>query len=238
MISLKCPNCDAPLEVPEGRSLYFCQFCGGQVVGKHFPQQQTHDVPARKSKSAPGIPEILNVEDDGYRLQISWRWFSPLVFFLIPFCIVWNGFLVGWYTMAMGFGGDMPGPMELLFLLFPIGHIAVGVGMTYAVLTMLFNRTTVTIEHGQLTVRHGPLPYPGNRQLFTEDVDQLYCIEEKTASKDDGGYLKYTVMALLRDGTSVKLLPPDSKRELARAVEYLVEKHLDIEDRHISGEVA
>lgn len=47
----------------------------------------------------------------------------------------------------------------------PLLHLAVGVVMTYLVLALLFNRTTVTLDANVLSLRHGPLPCASSRVL-------------------------------------------------------------------------
>jgi hypothetical protein len=45
-----------------------------------------------------------------------------------------------------------------------------------------FNKTVIDVGQSMLLVRHGPIPWPGNRRLSTADVTQLYC-EEKTSRR-------------------------------------------------------
>ena len=35
-------------------------------------------------------------------LTLGWRWFTPLSIFLAIFCVGWDGFLVLWYSVALG----------------------------------------------------------------------------------------------------------------------------------------
>ncbi len=32
MIPLKCPNCDAKMDVEEGKNFYFCNYCGYKIL--------------------------------------------------------------------------------------------------------------------------------------------------------------------------------------------------------------
>jgi hypothetical protein len=43
----------------------------------------------------------------------------------------------------------------------------------YYALASLLNRTTVEVDGGQLAVRHGPIPWPGNRAFEMADVDEV-----------------------------------------------------------------
>src|SRR5262245_25035924 len=139
-IALKCPGCNAPLEAADDRPQFYCQFCGTRVVLADAVAKQNpppHPNGPVRERGDVAIPEKLEVLEYGDELSISWKWFSWAVLFLIPFCIAWNAFLIGWYSMAVGFGDQMPGPMRLIFLVFPIAHVAVGLGLAYLILLML-----------------------------------------------------------------------------------------------------
>lgn len=60
-------------------------------------------------------------------------------------------------------------------LLIPILPLAISVGLTYFVVCTFFNRTVVSISHEFLEVKHGPLPWMGNRRIPVGEVAQLYC---------------------------------------------------------------
>lgn len=181
------------------------------------------------------IPSKVRVEEFGNDLRLSWSWFSPVALFLIPFCIGWNAFLIFWYSIALSDDGP-PGAFRWIMLVFPIAHVAVGIGLLYACLTMLFNRTVVWIRSGQLTVRHGPIPSWGNHTVFVDDLEQLFVRHSTHRTKNGGMSHNYKLCALLRTGRELELLPCQTEAALARGVEHLVESHLGIEDRRIKGE--
>ncbi len=237
MIALKCPNCNAPLSVPEDQPRFFCQFCGTPVILSEALRPQPEPSAAGNSdRLTVPIPDHLHVEEFGNELTISWRWFSWIVLFLIPFCIAWNAFLIGWYSLASGAG--MPGPMRIIFLVFPLAHVAVGLGLAYTVLTLLFNRTTVRVLQGELSVRYGPLYFPGGRRIAVDDIDQIYCQEKAhQGARGQQAGVQYQVMARLKSGRSVTLLSWNHDLEVARAVEQLLEDHLQIKNRLVAGEV-
>lgn len=230
---LKCPCCDAPLTAPEGRGQFFCQFCGTPVTIPASPNSA--DSATSGPKPAVAIPEKLNVEEYGGELRITWKWFNWAVLFLVPFCIAWNSFLFGWYSMAFSDHGP-PGGMKIIMVLFPIGHLAVGLGLLYACLVMLLNRTTIRVAFGEMSIRHGPIPAPGNRTIPADDIDQLYVRHQRTTGKNGNMSHAYPLLARLKSGHQVKLLPKNSDLDVARAVEQLVESHLNIRDEPVPGE--
>jgi hypothetical protein len=191
---------------------------------------------ARWSNALVPIPDKLRVDDLGDELTISWRWFSWIVVFLVPFCIGWNAFLIGWYALAMGMGEMMPGPMRLIFLVFPLVHVLVGIGLCYVVILLLFNRTVIHVRQGALSVRHLPFYVPGGRSISVDEIEQLYCKQEVNSGSRGRMHIRYPLVAQLKSGRAVSLLPFNSDRDVARAIEHLIERHLGIEPHPVAGE--
>lgn len=204
-------------------------------------QQLPPAKPVKQDRPAAPLPKKFLVEDLGTELVISWHWFSPAIFFLLFFCIFWDGFLVVWYSIVFGVGffGKQGGPggAGMLFMaLFPLLHVAVGVGLTYFVLASFVNRTTVRVSQGELTVRHGPVPFPGNRSLFTADLKQFYCTE-KVTNRRNSCSVTYELNAVQADGTKVQLLGGLDELEQALYLEQRLEQFLGIENEKVPGEV-
>jgi len=228
-LAYDCPNCNAPLQIPAGRQQFFCQFCGTSLTVPRTPATARRgDSDSGQPKPLVPIPEKLRVQELGRDLRISWRWFQPAILFLVPFCIAWNSFLVGWYSIAAGSNGP-PGAFKIIFVLFPIGHVAVGLGLLYVCLVGILNRTTIDVTRGTIRVSHGPLPGKRGRTLSIDDVDQLYV-------KRNGDAKSYSLVAQLDSRHKIKLLPKQNDATVARAVEQLIESHLGIDDRTVPGE--
>jgi hypothetical protein len=147
------------------------------------------------------------------------RWFA---FF---WCVFWDGCLVLWYARAFQ-------SASFIELLFPVIHLAVGVFVTYWTICGFLNRTTISLERGTLSVRHGPLPWPGNLRIESASLDQLFCKEQV----DSRGSRKYSLNALLRNGGSVALLERLSDPDHALYLEQLLETRLGIVDVAVVGE--
>jgi hypothetical protein len=158
------------------------------------------------------------------------RWFSPHIIFLAFFCIVWDGFLISWYSNLT----STPNSFSQIFALFPLVHVAVGVGLTYSTIAGFFNRTTLTLDERTLSVRHGPLPWKGNHTLAREDIQQLYC-EHRVRHGKNGPSHTYYLSAMLIDGRSVRL--GSMAIDQARYIEDLFEERLGIADMQVPGEV-
>ena len=175
--------------------------------------------------------------DTGQQLIIRLRWWQWTALFLIFFCIAWDSFLVFWYSMAFGAPMHGAGGVRWIMVVFPIAHVAVGVGLTYFALTMLVNRTIVTVDITHLSVRHGPLPWAGNRDLVTADIAQFFC-KEKMAQGKNGASCTYSVQVRLRDGTARQLLSGIGDEDDALFIEQALERWLGLKDEPVAGEVS
>lgn len=176
------------------------------------------------------MPPGIGAEELPGSLRLVRSWFSRRNFFLAIFCLLWDGFLVYWYPMIF-LSPDAPWFVKA----FPLMHVALGVGLTYAMLAGFFNKTVIDVGQGMLHVRHGPFPWPGNRNLSAADVTQLYC-EEKT-SRGENSFTKYWLNALLRDGKKLSLLAGLEDKDKALYLEQRIESRLGIADRRVGGEL-
>jgi hypothetical protein len=164
----------------------------------------------------------------GPHVVLERKWFTPATLGLAVFCVLWDSFIVFWYAMAFhGGGGGNP-----ISLLFPIVHVGAGVALTYTALCGFVNRTRISVENGMLTVRHGPLPWPGNRTIATSDVRQLFCAE-RVGNK---GSRSYSLNAMLATGPAVPLLKNLNEPDQALYIEQILEKRLGIVDVPVAGE--
>lgn len=168
----------------------------------------------------------------GGRLVMRRSWYSHGLLFLAVFCLFWDGFLVNWYRIVLG-ADTGPG---LLFFVFPLIHVAVGVGLTYRTLAGFLNKTWITVTADEVTVRHGPLPWFGNLALSSADIQQLYCEQSVSRGKNGTG-ASYRLSAVLRDGRSLDLLRSLSSAAEARYLEQRIEERLGIEDAPVAGEL-
>ncbi len=245
-MQLKCGQCGAPFRAADlhlDRGIAVCSACGSV---QRLPGPITSVTPnaseataKQKPQGDVPVPERFTVEDNGQELIVRQRWFQWGLFFLLFFAIAWDSFLVGWYSMFAG-GGGPPGVFGIVFFVFPIAHVAVGVGLTYFVLAGFLNSTVVRVADGMLSVRHGPLPWRGNLDLATDGIEQIYCQNKLHSSRDDNGHtstsMRYEVHAVVA-GQQRKLLGGLQAADHALFVEQTLEKFLNIEDRAVPGEM-
>jgi hypothetical protein len=158
-------------------------------------------------------------------LRIWWRWYTPQALFMVLFCLFWNGFLLFWYT-----GGTPTG-----FKIFALGHVAVGVFLTYTTAAKLFNRTTIVVDADALRIEHAPLPWRGAGVYPARELAQLYCRRDEHRGKN-GVTIDYSVHALCKDGSARKLISGLPEPEEALFLEHKIERALELRDTPVAGE--
>jgi hypothetical protein len=175
-------------------------------------------------------PEGVDVQLDFDALNITYRWWSAKYIFLLVFCIAWDSFLVFWYSMATK-------GAPLIMILFPIGHVAVGIWLTYYTIAGFVNRTVINVNRQWLSVTHGPIPWIGNKRIEIAQVMQLFAEEIRSHNNRSGLSFSYQLNTLLRDNSKLKLLAGLPSPDIALFVEQNVEDYLNIEDQPVIGEM-
>jgi hypothetical protein len=230
--ALACPACGAPVEPEEGGGdVARCRFCRAVVRMPADPSAGTPSPPAGRRAPVP-LPKGVRVEDTAAGFRLTRRWFHPIFVFLAFFSAVWLGMLAFFYGMILD--GNAPG----IVALFPILHVAVGVGLAYWTLCGFINATTVAAERGEIDVRHAPLPWPGGGTYAAADVAQVFVREKVHPQKNGGSSTTYEVHVLTRSGAAKRLLSGLLDVEQALYVEQELERRLRIPDRPVPGEVA
>jgi hypothetical protein len=198
----------------------------------------------RRGKGPLAKPPSFEVDVWGPELTLTRRWYSHGLWALLVFCIFWDGFLAVWYTIGvremLSEKGGLGGPdvwVGLIMLVFPIFHLALGIGLTYAVISGFVNRTVVHVAGGELSVWHGPLPWPGNQRLLTADIQQLYCAEARRPAGDHSPSRTYNLVAITGKNDEVPLLHCLDELEHGLFIEREIERHLKIQDQFVPGEV-
>lgn len=181
------------------------------------------------------IPDGIKIENIGNGLRFVRSWWSMNFFFFVPFALFWNGFLVMWYGIVTS-SMQLNNPFSWIFLLFPLLHVGVGLGLAYFCLCLWFNRTIVQLRGGIFSIEHKPLPWFGAKKLPSDELEQLYCKEVLSNSKN-GTNVTYEVHAILRNHRNIKLLSGLADAEQALFFEEAIEDYLGIEERPVRGEM-
>lgn len=173
--------------------------------------------------ATPPIPEGLDILQEGGAVVIRRSWFSHVVWVLIFFCIAWDSFLVFWYKMAL-FGSDNgPSSFHLIAVIFPIGHVAVGVGLTYFVFCLFLNQTDVILHPDTLTIQTHPLPWRGNQTIPASELVS-FSVRTRVGQSDNRTTVSYDLLyvnSANREKTLVKGIPkPEQAEYLSMALTH------------------
>jgi hypothetical protein len=235
MLTLTCPSCGARCSFPPGADHFTCEYCGNQHIF-NLPSRIDKSVTPRKEADLPRPwtprPESVRFEKRSDSITLVRRWFSFKIIPLVFFCVVWDGFLCFWYGTALFSGGG-----NIIMLLFPMLHLAVGVGLTYYVIATFLNHTTIRVDRQMFSVLHDPVPWTGEIKVPVADLTQLYCTQ-KVSSGKNSTTITYDLNAVLKDGTKKTLLTGLDAPEVASFIEQQIELWLDITDKRVAGEVS
>ncbi len=242
-VALDCPSCGksvASEDMELSLMLAKCSACDtvfsfAEQVGRsedEVLERVGTDVPALRPATPVDHRVRETVTATGLTLELSW--FQPQTLFLAGFALFWNGFLVVWYSMA--FAGLASGEVaSVAMLVFPLLHVAVGIGVGYTAVAGFVNKTVVDVGARVLTVRHGPLPWPGNTEVRSHDLDQLFLGMRVERGKNSSRTV-YDLKALLKSGRELVVCKGLTDARSARYLEHRVEGWLGLEDRPVAGE--
>jgi len=214
--SYTCGSCGAALSDVDGtasKGYVKCRFCG-EVTDVTAPPPATATrgavpPPRAAPPRAPGarrhirvqprdstlpVPKGFEVDSDATTMRIVKRWRTAAVGCLVVFAVFWNAFLVLW-----NLGVSQAGGIAIVFHLFSIPFVLVGLGLIYLCAATFVNRTTITASASVLSVRVGPLPWRGNLDVDPSEIEQLY-VETKTRSSKNGTSSWSVVAVRMRGG--------------------------------------
>jgi len=240
---VKCTQCgaafrDADIDV-RGRTAT-CRFCGAvtELPPESVPEQPLPAAQPAVASVRPKVPRpnSIALDQTSSGIRMTYRWFTPMLIFLACFCVAWDGFLVVWYSIGIG-GAFIGAPrfVSLLFMLFPIGHVAVGVALTYYTLAGFLNRTLVDISQDELRVWHGPVPWKGNKLIPVAELDTIFSTIKLGGSQKTQGL--FCVSALLKDGRTETLLSGLPSAQEPRYIERTIEEFLGLQHHAVAGEL-
>jgi len=229
-IVLVCPSCGAKTSVRNDEPSVTCDYCGNSLILLPRIAAPTN-YPARVAdRPRAPMPNRISLKSTAEGFVLSRRWFTPAHIFMAVFALFWDGFLLFWYGMVFSTGAP------LIFVLFPLIHLAVGVGITYSALAGFLNTTYIELAGSNLLIDHYPLPWTGNRKLPVVSIDQLYTKEVNKRTKN-GQTTTYTVCAVMQDGHKLDLVTGLPDVESGLFIEQKIEEGLHIKDEPIAGEL-
>jgi len=135
-------------------------------------------------------------------------------------------YLAGW-TVAIW---AVLWPLRAQSLGFMLALAALAIAATYPVIAWAVNRTRILVDEWHVSLRHGPLPWPGSREVLIDSLEQLYV---KQAGSDQ--LRLWELRAKLKAGGDLNLI--GSLRDPAQALylEHELEKRLGITNVRVDG---
>jgi len=197
------------------------------------------------SGMAVPMPSGVIVERSGGELFITRRWICGKFIVFAAFGAIGIAAEMAFvYHMLVGFPSLDPPPEEGVPTWLLIGIFTLAFVQFYLSLAVLINKTYVRLGKNKLSVRHGPVPWPGSQTIPTQTIQQLYCTKEEQEMfglKIGGGgragmggaSSMYVVNALFNSGRKIKLIKLVMVREQAQFIEQEIENHLGIEDERV-----
>ena len=171
----------------------------------------------------PSRPSGIQIETlGGTDVRISQSWFHPGLFFLMFFCIAWDVFLIFWYWLAF----FSQNHIEWMAVIFPVLHVAVGVGLTYYLFAGFLNKTIVDISKSDVSIRHRPVPWLGNKTVMRHDILEIEL--EYNGVSDDAQGKQMTISAHHNDGRQIVLLNGLETRK-AEYMAWQIAHHLKLD---------
>lgn len=231
-----CTSCRAALDDADdtaSQGFVRCRFCGevNRVeAASSVPRRAPQRPPAPVSSARPAVfgarrtvritprdpslpvPKGFTVDCDATTLTIVKRWRTAAVGCLLFFALLWNGFIAFW-----NFGVSHAGGIAIVFHLFSIPFVLIGLALLYACAAVLVNKTTISASANVLSVRVGPLPWRGTPDLDPSDLEQIYA-QTKTSTSDSGTSTWGVVTARLRGGVRRPIAGTVRKLEEAQFV--------------------
>lgn len=157
----------------------------------------------RSSDIMHPIPNRFSYQKTHNGLVVSYRWLSPLVLFLVPFALFWNLFQVLWYSTNLGYGPKIrallselgvaesqlkmfpeTSDVNMMFVLFGIPFLLIGIGQIWYVLCLLFNTSYIEATHSEIRVAHRPFFWIGQKTVKASEVDRFWMKEAEQETED------------------------------------------------------
>jgi hypothetical protein len=171
----------------------------------------------------PTIPEGLDLISSASGNVIRKVWLTWKIAPLALFAIIWDSFLFFWYSQVL----FKPNP-PLMAIFFPIGHLAVGVGLTYYVIAALVNKTDILISTSSVRVATGPAPWIGNKEVRSEEIMDV-VVRERSSNR---GSMGYTVMYVDRSRKEKNLVAFLSQSDQAEFVAQTIRNTLGLKTKN------
>ena len=231
-----CPKCNksVPVKYVELKDrIAECNNC--EII---FLYQSQLVGAAKKNKKDLLLPKGLKLEDDGTQLIIQRKWFSLKSIGLGLIALICWGTGKSYISSLFKFDIDTISQTEFFLpALLGSAFLLYGIWLTYYAIAFFLNNTVIIVTPSALSIYHGPLPWPGNKDGPSTEIQQLYVkVLRRRARKGRGMYYTYALRLISNKGRDIDLIGEIYEEEQANFIEHAIEKYLKINDKNVSGQ--
>lgn len=170
----------------------------------------------------PAIPDKIDVIANPSEFIIRQKWLGWEILPLAIFCVVWDSFLFFWYSIALG---DEKAPW--IAIVFPFGHVALGIGLTYYVIANIFNKTDLLISPEKVTVTSYPIPWGPKKEVNTNDIVDIRVKH----TSNNNWKSSYGIRYRNRGNREKSLIRGGLNDDQAAFIDYHIRKILNLKDQ-------
>lgn len=192
------------------------------LAPKNLDSQSPHHMNSGKS-------EDVTISQRGMELAIERSWFvKGQTIRDTVFVVVWNSFLGFILFEAPSLFLPIDGSLSLVAAIPGFVLCGAGIFLSYRVATQWLNRTVLSVSRSTISVRHGSLPWPGNKVLPVAGIKRLHA-DLSRLSRGPRWNRRYTynLVAETADGQRTKLAGGFTRAD-AENVKQAIEKYLSI----------
>jgi hypothetical protein len=179
------------------------------------------------NKPKEAFPEGVSLEDQGGTRIITYEWYSHFYIPLFIFFLCWDGFLLYGFIQAV-IAHD---PTLWTSVLFAFPHIAVGLFMTYYMIAIIVNITTIELGNGELKLTHTPLPWRGNQTVNMFELQGVECVRGRGSRNSPSA----NIVLYFNNGEKRNLLSSLQNWETAR---FIRDQVLEFKNRSLHLDVS
>lgn len=173
-------------------------------------------------------PANMQIEESKNALTIRYKWNKLIGYLALVFAFIWTTVLV---FNFIGWGDDTP----WFITVFMIPFILAGLFIFYFGLASIFNTTTITIDFDNVSIKHTPVFWIGNKDIYKHDIKQIYVKQQVHKGKNGTSY-SYSVNAIDRANKDIKLVDSLQNADECKWIEQKMESFLKIQNKKVSGE--
>ena len=165
---IRCKYCGTEIEANVLRGTAKCPMCNGVTRINENNDGDSQGSVRKQTRFVTAQPGV-QIAAEGSDLIVRHRWSTAAdrVIVIVGMCIVIA--MLYWQASSVA----------------SLAFVAVtALPLVYMTVALILNTTLIRINEDILSIRHGPVPWPRNRELPIRDIEQLYCVEirRKTVS--------------------------------------------------------